>query len=296
MKIELGSWGQDKKSYRLRLENGRIGLSKRPTGVVAETSLRAEKHTSAQFELGTWGGKAYRLRLEDRKFSLTKRHSLQEGDELSRTAERLKTFARNTVKEVFAPKWTWGLIGINTALFALAHFQPELVFQKAGVQFTPAAFLFHENLPHLAANMGALYLLGRDVENAFGGKKMALTYLLSGMLGTIPGITPHESKAFLGIKITTGTLGASGADMGLLGLSLVNAVKERSYGKAAALGTVASLALGVDLGPSIDKLGHAVGFVSGLLGGGILSGNNLFGEVFRKKAERRAQSLAAGIG
>jgi len=86
---------------------------------------------------------------------------------------------------------------------------PYVAWSKAHVwQFVTYMFL-HGNLLHLAFNMYALWVFGREVEEAWGRKAFlrfyAMTGIGAGLIHTL--VTPHSLVP---------TIGASGAVMGVL--------------------------------------------------------------------------------
>jgi rhomboid protease GluP len=104
--------------------------------------------------------------------------------------------------------------GLDTQslLLSLGLF-PESVVRE-GMLWTPFTYMFlHANLLHLGMNMMGLYLLGPDLELAFGKRNYLLLYLVAGLLGGL---------GFVGVSYgifghVTPCVGASGAIMGLLG-------------------------------------------------------------------------------
>lgn len=287
MKIELGSLGEKDVRYRLRVgERGLpiFALTKRPADV-ENKPITPRLTFPKSVELGTLGtnDRLYRLRWTDHYGKFTKPYFTRrpateaEVEAIERKWQRLKNAAtrvvRDAVKEVITPDWTKGLIAFNTAAFMASQFNPDLVrsIADSSTLLHLDSFLFHTDWQHLINNMIPLYILGREAEKTVGGKTMLLTYLLSGMAGGTGNIldntvNPSQIKEY-GVTLTREVVGASGAVMGLLGLSTINAFKEKSLGKFALLGTAATMLMtGVGMGP-IDKVGHTVGFVTGAVSG-----------------------------
>ncbi|MGC9505606.1 rhomboid family intramembrane serine protease [Baaleninema sp.] len=122
---------------------------------------------------------------------------------------------------------TWGLIGLNAAVFLLelrlggsenlwvlyqlGALVPEEVWAGEWWRVVTATFL-HFGIPHLAMNMFGLYILGQFVESRIGMGRFLLTYFASGV----------GSMAFIALLALRGgetqfVVGASGAVMGLIG-------------------------------------------------------------------------------
>lgn len=113
------------------------------------------------------------------------------------------------------PVWTHGL------LFRGADFAP-LALDKEWYRMFTHLFM-HGNIMHLAFNMYALYVVGSEVEKAFGTKKFLLTYFLCGFIASL--VSMYFNLFTIGV-------GASGCIFGLFGFSLVKQIsdnrKERS--------------------------------------------------------------------
>lgn len=112
----------------------------------------------------------------------------------------------------------------------------------------------HFGVIHLAMNMFGLYLLGPQLEQAFGQLRFATLYLLSGLGGAA------ASYAF-GDQFEIAA-GASGAVFGLFGAFYVLG-RKRNLDVSAITGTIAiNLFLSFTL-PGIDVRGHLGGLVTG---------------------------------
>jgi len=109
---------------------------------------------------------------------------------------------------------------------------------------------------HLAVNMLALWILGRDMETLLGRARFAALYLVSLLGGAV--------AVYLFDGVSRGTAGASGAIYGLLGAMLVAVIRLR-LNPAYAIGTIVlNLVITVSL-PNISLLGHLGGLVVGAL-------------------------------
>lgn len=125
--------------------------------------------------------------------------------------------------------------------------------------FTP--MLLHASLMHIAFNMYALYVLGRDVERFYGHRRFLWLYLVSGFAGNVLSflMSPHPS------------VGASTALFGLISAEGVLLYHNRDvFGPRARAAlnqviTLAAINLLIGLSPGIDNWGHLGGLVGGLL-------------------------------
>ncbi|WP_367133834.1 rhomboid family intramembrane serine protease [Saccharothrix sp. HUAS TT1] len=107
---------------------------------------------------------------------------------------------------------------------------------------------------HLALNMIALYVLGRDLEPVFGRLRFAAIYLVSLLGGGV--------AVYLFGGVHTVVAGASGAVYGLMGAMLV-AVLRLKLNPGPALGVIGlNVVLSFTL-PGISLLGHLGGLVIG---------------------------------
>lgn len=114
----------------------------------------------------------------------------------------------------------------------------------------------HYGLLHLAMNMLALWILGKDLELLLGKVRFLALYLAS-LLG-------GSTAVFLLGDVSTGTAGASGAVYGLMGALLV-AVLRLKLNPGGAIGIIAiNLVLTVTI-PGISLLGHLGGLLVGAL-------------------------------
>jgi membrane associated rhomboid family serine protease len=114
----------------------------------------------------------------------------------------------------------------------------------------------HYGLLHVAMNMFALWILGRDLEMLLGKLRFAGLYLVS-LLG-------GSTAVFLFEDLNSATAGASGAIYGLLGAILVAVLRLRL--KATPILVVIGLNVVITFSiPGISWLGHLGGFVIGVL-------------------------------
>ncbi|MER7078909.1 Membrane associated serine protease, rhomboid family [Saccharopolyspora kobensis] len=183
--------------------------------------------------------------------------------------------ARLPAKPILVPV----LIAVNVVIFALTAVQagsiganftaplfdefalwPILVAGGQWWRLLTAGFL-HIGLLHLAMNMIALWVIGRDLELLLGRLRFIAVYLLS-LLG-------GSAAVFLFGDEVTPVAGASGAVYGLMGGIAIAAlrlkVSLRPVLVVIALNIVASVVI-----PGISLLGHIGGLVLGVLATGAL--------------------------
>lgn len=193
------------------------------------------------------------------------------------TVRRPRTFVGAEVGT--RPLVTPILIAVNVLVFALTVVQAQSVADNwrsaifGDFVLVPArvalagewwrllgAGFLHYGLAHLALNMLALYVLGRDLEPAFGRVRFLSVYLVSMFGGNV--------AVFLFGAPSTNTVGASTAVYGLMGAMLVAVLKLKlNPGTALAvigLNVVLSFTL-----PGISLLGHLGGLV---VGAGVAAG------------------------
>ncbi|WP_199430664.1 rhomboid family intramembrane serine protease [Qaidamihabitans albus] len=130
-----------------------------------------------------------------------------------------------------------------------------IVVQDEWWRLLTSGFL-HYGLLHLAMNMFALWILGRDLEALLGKVRFLGLYLVS-LLG-------GSTAVFAFGDIQTGTAGASGAVYGLLGALLVAVLRLRLNPTGAIGIIVLNLIITVTI-PNISLLGHLGGLVIGAL-------------------------------
>ncbi len=165
------------------------------------------------------------------------------------------------------------LIAVNVVVYALTAFQASDVMNNHnspafadGVLWPEAVVVFdewwrlltsgflHYGLIHLAMNMLALWVLGRDLEMLLGRVRFVALYVLSLFAGGV--------VVFAFGAEDTGTAGASGAIYGLMGAILVAVLRLRLNPTTAIGIIVLNVILSVSI-PNISLLGHLGGLVAG---------------------------------
>lgn len=149
-----------------------------------------------------------------------------------------------------------GSIGVN---YRSPLFEEWVLWPVGMVVYTEpwrlvtAGFL-HYGPVHVALNMLALWILGRDIEPVLGRARFLAVYLLS-LLG-------GSAAVFLFQAPESGTAGASGAVWGVMGAVLVVVLRLR-LPLQSVLGVILINVLISVVVPNISLLGHLGGFVVG---------------------------------
>lgn len=192
-------------------------------------------------------------------------------------------FGRRTVAGAVAPKTaivTPVLIVINVLVYALTAVQAgdpmnnqtselfrEGVLWPFGIsagsewlRLITSGFL-HYGLLHLAMNMLALWVLGRDLELLLGRGRFIAVYAIS-LLG-------GSTAVFAFGEADTGTAGASGAIYGLMGAMAVAVFRLKLNPTGALMIIGLNVVLSVSI-PGISLLGHLGGLLIGALAMGAM--------------------------
>ncbi|MFD7652500.1 rhomboid family intramembrane serine protease [Actinosynnema sp. NPDC059797] len=218
-------------------------------------------------------------------------------NEGSRTVRAPRTFAGAEVtgrKLVVTPV----LIAVNVLMYLLTAWQAGSLAANSGarlfgdlVMWTPGVAVYdewwrlvtsgflHYGPAHLGPNMIALYVLGRDLEPAFGRLRYTAVYLVSLLGGGV--------AVYLFGAINTLVAGASGAVYGLMGAMLVAVLRLR-LNAGPALGVIGlNVVLSFTL-PGISLLGH--------LGGLVVGAAVAAGLVYAPRQNRNTYQLVAVAG
>lgn len=151
-----------------------------------------------------------------------------------------------------------GAATFDSSLFGVMVLDPQAVAQGELLRILGSGFL-HFGLIHLAVNMFALWILGRDTEIVLGRSRYLAVYLVSLLGGSASALAFESLGAFTAGAFTAG---ASGAIFGIMGAQAVLLVRmRRSPGPVLAiigLNVVISLTV-----PGISLWGHLGGLVAG---------------------------------
>lgn len=209
---------------------------------------------------------------------------MMSDDMNEKTMQKEKKLAR-----IFSPKKpviTYTLLILNVLIFIIMLFgyadqlkinlgNNYLLVQGGQFYRLFTCMFLHADLMHLACNMYALYLLGRQVERYYGSLKYLFIYLVSGLLGSV------FSAVFM--SANTLSIGASGAIFGLLGSIAYFSYHYRATIQEFLKGSVipvivVNLAMGFMI-PGIDFYAHIGGLIGGILTSMIIG----IGDKSRKK-------------
>lgn len=171
-------------------------------------------------------------------------------------------------------KATLAIIALNIVVFAMMYFKDPTLNYVTMVDFGAKVnfrivdghiinlimpMFMHANLPHLIFNCYALFLVGPLVEQFYGTKRYVLLYLLMGIIATIGSFIFSDAVA----------VGASGAIYGLLAFHIYLFLRNRQMYREL-FGMQMLVVIGINLvytfmDPNIDKAGHVVGLLAGLI-------------------------------
>jgi rhomboid protease GluP len=212
-------------------------------------------------------------------------------DALAQLAQTIRQEARyggRTDSTSRKPYVTYGLIGLNSLIFALEVWwggsENLLTLYRMGALVPEnlpgdwwrliSALFLHYGAVHLIANMVALLALGVFVEATLGHLKFLLVYFFSG-IGSMLAIAALATLTNVSDLIA---VGASGAIMGLLGVMAAILLKGWRQEKAKIAARRLRLILLIVVlqvvfdvfTPQVSLVGHASGLVLGFLAGSLL--------------------------
>jgi rhomboid protease GluP len=156
------------------------------------------------------------------------------------------------------------LLGGSTAIRTLVQLGAQVNMLVAAGEYwrLVTAMFLHIGLMHLAFNVYALFILGRDIEGFYGPLRFAAIYLISGIAGNV---------VYYALGPNAVSAGASGAIFGLIGAEIAFLVSNRAlFGALSrqrllnlAFLVVVNLAFGF-VGRGINNLAHLGGLAAGL--------------------------------
>ena len=164
-----------------------------------------------------------------------------------------------TIAVFLAQLGTQNLMGIDLPAAYLAKYN-QLILEGQFWRFI-SPVLVHGSIAHVAFNMYALFIFGRNLEYHYGHGRFLLLYLLGGFAGNVVSfvLTPNPS------------LGASTAIFGLLSAQGVFIYRNRRFfgNRARPILSNIIFILGINLilglSPMIDNWGHLGGLLGGLV-------------------------------
>ncbi len=177
-------------------------------------------------------------------------------------------------------RWLIFLLAFNALVFLTYNFigsagvEDEVifygVFNAVGVArgmywLLVTSTFVHFDLIHFFLNMIALFQIGILVENLYSSKKLFITYIIGGIVGSL---------FTYGLALISGTniasLGASGAVFALLGLLIGGTIKKNRFGlslpfKRESFYPTLILAGIISFFPGINWAAHLGGFIGGAI-------------------------------
>lgn len=162
-------------------------------------------------------------------------------------------------------EWNLGDIASNPVNWALGAKTPSLVSHGEYWRLATASFLHGSWVPHLAANLFSLLVLGLLIEHYYGASRMLAIFLFSCITGTV---ASHFFTA-------STSLGASTGVMGLLGALLIHNYRYRRYLPERLNGIYPLLIAMLFVQLTMDVLSRGVdiaGHIGGVLGGAVMAG------------------------
>ncbi|MCP4870804.1 MAG: rhomboid family intramembrane serine protease [Proteobacteria bacterium] len=174
----------------------------------------------------------------------------------------------------------------------LGWLDADLVMAGEGWRLLSCTML-HGSLLHVAGNALVLYFLGRIVENLYGRAAFLVTYVGAGAAGAA-------------LSISTGiehSIGASGAILGMLGVTFVLGLKHkdaipkplRDYFRTDMWVFVFLVGL-LSLLPFVDWAGHLGGFLFGVLIGAVWPPRAIVGRPNPQAAQIQMAAAGAALG
>lgn len=136
---------------------------------------------------------------------------------------------------------------------------PTLVFAGEYWRLFTSMFL-HVSFLHIGMNMLGLWALGRILEPKVGAIYFTAIYILCGLTGSLLSAIARNGHLFI-------SCGASGAILGIFGVAIVYAVKNKSRSEIPLSSLVISLVLTFGAGAisNVDNAAHLGGLVMGIL-------------------------------
>jgi membrane associated rhomboid family serine protease len=181
---------------------------------------------------------------------------------------------------IFLVQLTVGeLGGCDTLLMAGAKNKAAIAAGEVWRLFTP--LFLHTCVRHVAVNLLSLFALGPPIERFYGGERLLVIYLASGVGCVAVSILMCPSEC----------VGASGAVLGLVGALLAMMyLNRRVFGRGGilrlfAVSLVALLSVGFGIAEEYDMWGHLGGLLTGLILGLVL------GPLFHKKRAESGQII-----
>ncbi|MGX7233736.1 rhomboid family intramembrane serine protease [Enterococcus italicus] len=177
------------------------------------------------------------------------------------------------------PFFTWLFLGIQTLVFLIGYFLPNIPLESNGVLYGPAiAFLhqywrfltpifFHFGLMHFAVNSVVLYYMGEQIEAIYGHTRFFIIYLVTGIMGNLMSFA-FNTAGIISAGSSTALFGLFGSFI-ILGFHLRHNPAIEGMVKQFTLFLILSFVFGM-FDQSIDIWGHVGGLIGGVLIGNII--------------------------
>lgn len=154
----------------------------------------------------------------------------------------------------------------DQTLHLLGALEPSAVLRQHQYWRVLTACFLHYGPLHISVNLFALYFLGPDLEKSLGSLKFVIGYLLSGIGSGLLVVALYA----LHLTNNTELVGASGAVMGLIGISAGLLLRHRQTPLAGRrlkeiLGIVAFQTVFDLATPQVSLAAHLSGFLTGIL-------------------------------
>ena len=179
----------------------------------------------------------------------------------------------NGVFKMKVPYVTYTLIAINILVFMMQWIiiNPNItstycVWNEGVIRYHEyyrlvTGMFLHADIMHIAFNMYALYIIGRQLESYIGRTRFLIVYIVSGIFGSMLSVALHVDSF--------AAVGASGAIFGLMGALVYFGYHYRLYLGNVVLSQIApiiilNLALGFAVS-GIDNWAHIGGLIGGIL-------------------------------
>jgi rhomboid protease GluP len=184
--------------------------------------------------------------------------------------------------------WLKILISINVIIFAFVFLLSDSLFYTSDFALIGAFstdyvsngywwLLFtsnfvHIQIYHIALNMFSFYYLGRIVDEFYSRKVLLITFIFSGLLGSI---FTYFASVFSGELMIS--VGASGGIFGVAGLLVGGTLKKIRFGNQLPISTsdilvpiLVSLSIGIVPGLGVNNWAHLGGLFGGIILGLLL--------------------------